>query len=55
MCFYQKHGWLQSEITVYKHYNEKKTNRGKGGRLKDDEFSGLKCENFSGIAHSVFH
>ena len=41
-CFYQKDGWLQSEITMYKHYNGKKQTGGGGGGV------GLRMMNFQG-------
>ena len=47
-----------SQKLQYKDYNEKKNKtQGEGGRVKDNEFSGVKWKtwNSSGIAHSVFH
>ena len=41
----------------YKHYNGKKTNRGKGVGLRIMNFQGQikELENFSAIPHLVFH
>ena len=49
---YEKNGCSQK--LQYKHYNGKKQTEGEGGRVKDNEFSGVKQKTWKFFWNSPF-